>query len=500
MTDDVSRLRIERDLYRGLLSLGEEDDLVPFLEEALSLVMRLSGAHHGLIELRALEGEPLRIARGLADAELPAALRAFSTSVVREALASGRTVSTANAIDDPRFSDVRSVQAAGLRAILCAPLQGGDAAGVLYLAERTEPGPFPEGARCLVELFAKHLAPLAGRIARARALNVDVTRELRGRVRADAVAGRSAALATVLQQILVAAPVPISLLVTGESGTGKTAVARAVHDTSPRHAGPFVDLNCAAIPEALFESELFGAEKGAHSTATRRLDGKIEAARGGTLFLDEIGELPLSVQAKLLGFLQSRSYFRLGGTKAVEADVRVVAATNRDLKELVAEKRFREDLFYRLDVLRIHVPPLRERVSDIALIADAILVRLAEQHGRRLALSRAAELALEESEWPGNVRQLENVIARGWATALAEGAARVDARHVFPDAKAEAPSDAEATEPEGWREATLRFQRRLLADTLAATSWNVAESARRLGVARSHMNELIRAHGLERPG
>ncbi len=304
----------------------------------------------------------------------------------------------------------------------------------------------------------------------------------------------------VLQQILVAAPVPISLLVTGESGTGKTAIARAVHDTSPRHAGPFVDLNCAAIPEALFESELFGAEKGAHSTATRRLDGKIEAARGGTLFLDEIGELPLSVQAKLLGFLQSRSYFRLGGTKAVEADVRVVAATNRDLKELVAERRFREDLFYRLDVLRIHVPPLRERVSDIALIADAILVRLAEQHGRRLALSRAAELALEESEWPGNVRQLENVIARGWATALAEGTARVDARHVFPGAKAEAPSDAETNEPEGWREATLRFQRRLLADTLAATSWNVAESARRLGVARSHMNELIRAHGLERPG
>src|SRR6185369_1188616 len=200
--------------------------------------------------------------------------------------------------------------------------------------------------------------------------------------------------------------------------TGKTALARALHESSPRARGPFVELNCAALPEALFESELFGAEKGAHSTATRRMEGKVDAAKGGTLFLDEVGEIPLAVQSKLLMFLQSRRYYRLGGSAPIEADVRVVAATNANLEDLVQKKRFREDLYYRLNVLEVRVPPLRDRPEDVGPIADAIVRSLGKAHDRPIPLSRAARTALAESEWPGNVRQLENAVQRGWAVAL----------------------------------------------------------------------------------
>jgi len=287
------------------------------------------------------------------------------------------------------------------------------------------------------------------------------------------------------------------VLVTGESGTGKTAIARALHASSPRAGGPFVEVNCGAIPETLFESELFGAEKGAHSTATRRIEGKVDGARGGTLFLDEVSEIPIAVQSKLLQFLQSRSYYRLGSNTPLSADVRVVAATNADLEERVRAKTFREDLYYRLNVLAVHVPPLRDRKDDIAPIADAIVRGLGETHGRPIPLSRGARAALRESEWPGNVRQLENALARGWAVALSEEATSIEPRHVFPDRTSDAQEEND-DEALGWQDATRKFQGKLLREALEATSWNVSETARRLGLARSHVNDLIRAHGLSR--
>jgi Nif-specific regulatory protein len=286
----------------------------------------------------------------------------------------------------------------------------------------------------------------------------------------------------------------MSVLVTGESGTGKTAVARALHRSSPRGEAPFVELNCAAIPETLFESELFGAEKGAHSTATRRIEGKADAARGGTLLLDEIGEMPLATQSKLLGFLQSRRYYRLGGSAPVEADVRVVAATNAELPALVRDRRFREDLFYRLSVLELHVPALRERREDIGPIAEQIARVTGEAHGRVLPLSRLARLALVEAEWPGNVRQLENAVQRGWATAAAEGATTIEARHLFADAAA-VPEPEQPT----YQEAVRSFQARFLREALEASGWNVTETARRLELSRSHLNDLVRTLGLARP-
>jgi DNA-binding NtrC family response regulator len=496
----LDRLRLERDLFLRLLELGEQEDIRPFLEESLSLVASVTGAQRGYLELHAPAGADtrrFRMTRGFSDAEADALKSAISTGIVAEAIATGRTVSTASAVDDPRFRDQASVVAQRLRAVLCASIGRAPALGVLYLEGRRAPGPFTEDDRGHAELFARHLAPLADRLL-ARELAApphDETAELRARLQVSGVAGTSRALAEVFRQVLVAAPVPVSVLVTGESGTGKTAIARALHDSSPRAAGPFVELNCAAIPEGLFESELFGAEKGAHSTATRRIEGKIDAARGGTLFLDEVGELPLAVQGKLLTFLQSRRYYRLGGAEALSADVRVVAATNRDLEELVRNRQFREDLYYRLHVLSIVAPPLRDRREDIASIAEAILRGLGEAHGSFLSLSRAARAALAESEWPGNVRQLENVLHRGWAVALSQGEALIEPRHLFPDRPA-APRDDGALPT--YQEAMRGFQARFLREALEACQMNVSETARRLDLARSHLNDLLRAHGIAR--
>jgi Nif-specific regulatory protein len=227
----------------------------------------------------------------------------------------------------------------------------------------------------------------------------------------------------------------------------------------------------------------------------------VDAARGGTLFLDEVAEIPLAVQSKLLQFLQSRQYYRLGSNAPVTADVRIVAATNADLDERVRAKTFREDLYYRLNVLSVHVPALRERAEDVAPIADAIVRALGESHGRPIMLSRSARVALTESDWPGNVRQLENVLQRGWAVALSESASVIEPRHLFPG-RVPGPSTEAGVEDDdlalGWQDATRRFQEKLLREALVATGWNVSEAGRRLGLARSRVNDLIRVYGLTR--
>jgi two-component system, NtrC family, nitrogen regulation response regulator GlnG len=225
--------------------------------------------------------------------------------------------------------------------------------------------------------------------------------------------GRSPAMVEVFKTIGRIAPADVTVLVRGESGTGKELVARAIHDNSPRASGPFITVNCAAIPHDLMESELFGHERGSFTGALERRRGKFELADGGTLFLDEIGELPLPLQAKLLRVLQERVIERVGGATPIPVDVRIVAATHRDLARLVTEGAFREDLFYRLDVVPILLPPLRERPDDVRLLSTAFVARWGpELTGHPVSLDEEAVALLESHPWPGNVRELENVIKR----------------------------------------------------------------------------------------
>ncbi len=243
--------------------------------------------------------------------------------------------------------------------------------------------------------------------------NRRLQQEIRGRYSFEGIIGKNRAMRDIYELISRVAPTPSTVLISGESGTGKELVAKALHYQGPRAGRPFLSLNCAALPENLLESELFGHERGAFTGAVVMRKGKFEAADTGTLFLDEIGEMPLALQAKFLRVLQEKTIERLGGNKTIKVDVRIVAATNKNLQDEVLEKRFRQDLFYRLNVVSIVIPPLRQRSDDIPLLTEHFVKKYGEQAGRPgLTISPAALPVLIRAPWPGNVRELENAIER----------------------------------------------------------------------------------------
>ena len=502
LRDDQSRLRSERDLYQRLLSLGAQNELEAFLPEALELLVGVTGAHQGYLELHGEDdGDGERcwwIAHGFSAEEIERVRSAICKGIIAEALATGHTIVTPSASLDPRFRERDSVRSGRIEAVLCAPIGMDPPIGVLYLQRREFPGAFPEEEKAKVELVAAHLAPLADRLLARRRQDADAdsTRPLRARLRLNNVVGRSVALASVLQQVALVAPLDVGVLLTGDTGTGKSQLARVIHDNGPRSQHPFVEVNCAALPDGLIESELFGALPGAHSTASRRIEGKVAAAERGTLVLDEISELALPAQAKLLQLLQSREYYPLGGNKPVTADVRVIAAANADLRAAVREHRFREDLFYRLQVLPVRVPTLAERREDIPELARFFCTNACERHRlRRLTLSPGAVRALEAASWPGNVRQLAHAVEAATIRAAGRDLGVVEQAHLFPEAL-DGPDDHGKSGT--FQDETRRFQARLLRDTLEASNWNVVETARRLDLARSHVYNLIRAFGLDR--
>jgi Nif-specific regulatory protein len=500
-SDELARIRQERDLYLRLLSLGAQQEIEPFLKEALALIVDITGARQGYLELHAEEegAEPAWwIGHDCSSDDVKGIRSAISRGIIAEALATGETVVTPSAMLDPRFRKRRSVQLERLGAVLCAPIGGDPTLGVMYLRGGERAGPFSDESFARAELFATHVGPLAERLLLLRRTReiADPISPLRQRLRLEGVVGRSRALAAVLQQAAQVAPLDVNVLLTGGSGTGKSQLARVIHDNGPRGAHPFVELNCATLPEALIENELFGSHAGGHSAAQRPVQGKVSAAEGGTLLLDEIGELPLAAQAKLLQLLQSKLYYPLGAPDPVRTDVRVIAATNTDLEEAVKERRFREDLLYRLQVLPIRLPSLAERREDVAELARHFCAQASIRHDvRRLELSPGAVRAIEAAEWPGNVRQLANAVEAAVIRAAGGGASRVEQLHVFPSAAEAAGDDDESLT---FQEATRRFQRGLLHQILGETGWNVTETARRLDLARSHVYNLIRAFKFER--
>jgi DNA-binding NtrC family response regulator len=291
-------------------------------------------------------------------------------------------------------------------------------------------------------------------------------------------------------------PCDVNVLITGETGTGKELLARAIHQSSLRAARPIVAFSCANLPDTLIEDELFGHERGAFTGALAMRRGRMESADQGSLFLDEIGDLGLGLQPKLLRVLQERSFERLGGNTTVNVNIRLISATHHNLQEMVQQGRFREDLFYRLNVVHMHIPPLRERRDDIVLLAQLFLVAAAQRFNKNVKrFSHQALVALEEYSWPGNVRELENAVQR--AAVLSEGQT-VDVSHLPLNIRGN-PHEAEtfsasgrAVNPIGSYEGEIRqFKRRLILRALRRFGWNKVETARSLGVARGYLHRLI---------
>lgn len=306
--------------------------------------------------------------------------------------------------------------------------------------------------------------------------------------------GSSEALANVLKAISRAAPTDATVLILGESGTGKELAARALHRNSGRAGRRFVAINCAAIPESLIEAELFGHERGAFTGAAQLRRGRVEDAAGGTLFLDEIGELALSVQAKLLRFLQEREFQRVGGNRPIAVDVRVVAASNRDLETMVRIGLFRQDLFYRLHVISIYMPPLRERVSDIPLLADYFVQKHRHACSRRVSgVSRAAMRCLKEYAWPGNIRELENAIQR--AMVMGEGPEIVS--DDLPESIVESVLDAGSEEAGVYHDEVRKAKQRIVQLALEQGKGNISEAARRLGLHPNNLHRMMKSLGVK---
>lgn len=313
------------------------------------------------------------------------------------------------------------------------------------------------------------------------------------------IAGSSSAIIEVKQLIQKVAPYPSTVLITGETGVGKELVAKAVHNLSEKSDGPFVRVNCASIPETLFEAELFGHEKGAFTDARQSRQGCFEEADGGTLFLDEIGEIPLNLQAKLLRALQEKEVVRLGSSRARKVDVRIVAATNRNLEEMVEKGSFREDLLYRLTVFRIHIPPLRERIEDLAEICTSLLEKLSLELNRpRLHLSPSAVDSLQKQGWPGNIRQLKNSLER--AAVMADSSVLEPAHFGLSAAKSPLASISSQEEPpaeNGLIEALEALERKMILAALEKSSNVKSRAADELKIPRTQLLYRMKRLGIE---
>ncbi len=413
---------------------------------------------------------------------------------------------------DERLAGDRWILESGARSLLALPLWMGErVGGVVYFAHRelcwfdTSDEEIARAVALQLALAVQHqrLAEEQKRLAateyRAKKLlrRVETLEgQLEQRFGFDCIIGRSPELRAALDKAARVAPTETTVLITGESGTGKELVAQAIHSSSPRREGPFVALNCAAIPDTLLESELFGHERGAFTGADRARAGKIEGAGGGTLFLDEIGELALSAQAKILRVLQEREFTRVGGTQTQKADVRILAATNRDLRAEVEAGRFREDLYYRLAVFAVHLPPLRDRGDDVRILAEHFLHEFGLRMGKTDdGLTRDTRDRLLSYSWPGNIRELSNAIER--ALILSDGGAIRPEQLGLPLAPPAGRANGRSAPPPSG--SLPEVERRLVVEALERTGGNKLRAAATLGITRSQLYTLLKKHQIEAP-
>jgi len=467
------------EISRVINSIQNTENL---LERVMDLAMEHLSAERGFLLIRFPDEEgqldfTVRVARNITRESI-SDQKQVSTSVVNAVLTQGEPILSFDAMDDERFDDARSIITQRIRSVACVPLRIREKLiGAIYVDSRTARGRFTRESLDFLAAFA-NLAAIAIENARLyenlQAENKQLRREVQQMYSFEGIVGRSKAIKEVLNLITRVVDTDVSVLILGESGTGKELIARAIHYNSRRKNQPFVAVNCSAIPETLLESELFGHKKGSFTGAVSDKKGLLESANGGTIFLDEIADISPAMQAKLLRVLQEREIRRVGETEKRSIDVRVISATNKDILKEVKEGRFREDLYYRLNVLPIHLPPLRERRDDIPLLAEYFLKRACAQHGRAISCILPEALdRLINYPWPGNVRELENTIER--AVVLAQHDKILPKDLGLPQYTTRDLFESGMTLEE--------FERRLVEKTLEEVGGNRTRAAERLGVS-----------------
>ncbi|HEX8475786.1 MAG TPA: sigma 54-interacting transcriptional regulator [Pyrinomonadaceae bacterium] len=415
-----------------------------------------------------------------------------SRTIIRQVLAEGVAILSNDVSERVEFSTAESLISSRISSLLCVPLLlYGRVLGVIYLTTTDAETRFDESHLQLLSAVsgiaavalenARHIERLAGENEHLRA----------GSQIKHNMVGQSARMREVYQFIARVAPTNSTVLIRGESGTGKELAAHAIHVNSPRASMPFVAINCAALTETLLESELFGHERGAFTGALSQKKGKLEVAQGGTIFLDEVGEMSPVLQAKLLRVLQERQFERVGGTRTIKIDVRVIAATNRNLEQAIADGGFRQDLYYRLNVVSFAMPPLRERREDIPLLSNYFVTKYGDEFNRKVfGVSTEARACLTTYDWPGNVRELENAIER----AVVLGSTELILPEDLPEMvlEAEHGDEAAATTLTKYHEVVREAKKQIILKAFESAGGSYTEAAKLLGVHPNYLHRLIR--------
>jgi Nif-specific regulatory protein len=480
-------------------------DGAELLQRIVDAVVQIARADRGFLMLMREDGKlHFEIARSRDETTLPSEEFQISWGIAEEAAHRRETVWVPDAVGSSLFQDRKSVRELSLRTVVALPIQmSGRVLGVLYVDSHSIAHEFTPEDIAILEGFASQVAvalenartheELRDSKNRLEIENLNLRRALKEESRYGILVGRSPKMLRVIELLEKVIPTQVTVLIHGETGTGKELIARAIHMNGPRRERNFIAVNCGALPENLLESELFGYRKGAFTGATEDRVGLFEAAEGGTLFLDEVGEMPATLQVKLLRVLQDSQIRRVGDTVSRRVDFRLVTATNRDLKTEVEAGRFRQDLFYRLNVVPITLPPLRERGEDVLLLAQHFLDLFSKQQSKPVrGLSTDARELLLRHPWPGNVRELENAMARAVALADEDGMVEPGLFGVgMPQAKR---WDGQQT----LRETLDMVEAETIREALRQADSNVSRAARALGVSRQHLHNRMNAHGIRR--
>lgn len=495
-------------LYQIAHHLASGQDLEVIMTRILEILEKNVGMNRGMITILSPNNEELAVdvARGLSESDKKKGKYRPGEGITGKVVATGRPIAIPTLNEEPTFLD-RTGARKGLNhsdlAFLCVPIKTGDMVIGALSVDRVavEDAVTLEGELRFLEAVADLIAQVVqarrrdyDKIHALEKENLELRRTLEDKGKPDLMIGNSSSMREVYRQIGQVASSLTTVTIRGETGTGKELVARAIHQKSPSSKGPFVAVNCAALPESLLESELFGHEKGSFTGATARRIGRFEAADNGTLFLDEIGEMSLSAQSRLLRAIQEKEFQRVGGSDSIRVNVRLICATNRDLETDVKENHFREDLYYRINVFSIALPPLRERGADVLLLADYFVKKYCQLHDRNIQrISTPAIEMLSAYHWPGNVRELENVVERAVIVATADV---IEGKDLPPTLQMKDVA-LQGTRNDSFENMVAAYERTLILDALKDSGGNQTEAAKVLGTTKRIIQYKINKYQID---